>query len=180
MPSGSPTGRIGRPHLRVLTPRRPPLRPDFRPAASPPPDGGRDEESCASTTEWGGAFERMLGRGGGCLGDAAGIIFVRWAPRLPPPALAALGHPPPLREGGENGVVFASTTEWGRRVRANARTRRGLLAVQTGAERRGRPRSSRRRDENCRPARPAAGDTRRPILCSPTNLSTMARCPMTI
>ena len=112
----------------------------------------------------GGAFERMLGRGGGflpfrprrCGGGTTrtGSLApsrprcVR-APRRPasssqcrlpdrplPPSLA-LGHPPLLRGGGEKREVFASPTEWGRRVRANARTRRGLLADQASALRRG-------------------------------------------
>jgi len=42
---------------------------------------------------------------------AAGLIFAIQAPRLPPPALAALGHPPPLREGGEKLEPFASPTQ---------------------------------------------------------------------
>ncbi len=33
---------------------------------------------------------------------AVGLIFATRAPRPPPPALAPLGHPPPLRGGGEN------------------------------------------------------------------------------
>ena len=62
------------------------------------------------------------------MNPAAGLIFWVPAPRLPPPALAALGHPPPLREGGEKLGVFASPTQWGRREHP---------AEEAGAERRG-------------------------------------------
>ena len=58
-------------------------------------------------------------------------------PRRPlPPSLrsATLPH---LRWWRGKREVFASPTQWGRRVRANARTRRGLLAGEAGAQRRG-------------------------------------------
>ena len=113
-----------RPHLRGAGSQAAPSRP--RCARAPSPTSwwrGECGGFCLSHAVGEGVFERMLGRGGGCRQRAPGLMLWVLAPRRPPPALAALGHPPPLRGGGEvlGACVFDSASGHQARVVLNVR-----------------------------------------------------------